>query len=179
VANTGKSLVARHRNSSARFWHKGSDGVPATTLIKRALQRYWRLSRGLTVAVYACVFDSGGRVLLVHNSADGAWHFPGGGALKTEALEDALSRHLAISPGIIMDGRPQLFGLYANCGDASGDHVALYAVRAWHRAGVSNNMQSSASSSFFAVSNLPERVNPHTAQRIAEIVEGRSPAEIW
>ncbi len=153
--------------------------MAATTLIKRALQRYWRLSRGLTVAVRACVFESDGRVLLVHDTVDNAWHFPGGGALKTEALEDVLSRHLAISPGIVMDGRPLLFGLYANCGDASGDHVALYAVRAWHRAGGSNEMQSGASSRFFAATELPERVNPQTALRIAEIVEARSPAEIW
>ena len=153
--------------------------MPATALIKRAMQRYWRLSRGLTVAVYACVFDSESRVLLVHHAGDDAWHFPGGGALMTEAFEDALNRHLAFPSGIVMNGRPHLFGLYANCGAPSGDHVALYVVRTWHHADDGGDIQSRDISRFFAIRDLPENINPQTDQRIAEIIEARSPAGMW
>ncbi|MGL4397524.1 MAG: NUDIX domain-containing protein [Hyphomicrobium sp.] len=148
-------------------------------LITRSLQRYWRISRGLTLGAQACVIKDAAEVLLIRHTYRPGWHFPGGGVEKGEALEMALAREVAEETGIILVGRPALFGIYDNARFFPGDHVALYVVRSWRQPIVPQPNREIAEQRFFRREALPDGIHASTALRIEEVFEGRMPAEVW
>lgn len=126
--------------------------------VTKALQRYWRLSRGLTLSTAALVIDERSRVLLVRgqglaaargtsaatgNAAnnDGGrapreWRLPGGAVGKGEAAAAAISRQLtgpSAAGGLMLELRepPRLIGIRSNFDERPNDHTVLYAVTNW------------------------------------------------
>ncbi len=153
--------------------------MPIKRFVTRGLQRYWRISRGLTLGAQGCVLDAANRVLLVHHTYRPGWHFPGGGVEKGETAELALIRELREEAGILLQGRPKLFGLYNNQHLFPGDHIALYVVRSWTQPEVPPPNREIAGQGFFAVADLPAGLNTQTAIRIREILSSSAPAEMW
>jgi 8-oxo-dGTP pyrophosphatase MutT (NUDIX family) len=153
--------------------------LPVSRIVTRGLQRYWRVSRALTLGAQGCVLDASGRVLLIRHTYRPGWHFPGGGVEKRETAEDAVVRELHEEAGVIIDGRPRLFGLYANHLAFPGDHIVLYVVRSWRQDAVPPPNREIAEQGFFSPDRLPGGINPSTALRIGEIVAGRTPADVW
>lgn len=148
-------------------------------IVTRTLQRYWRFSRGLTLGAQGCVLDARNRVLLIRHTYRPGWHFPGGGVEKRETAETALIRELDEEAGILVDGRPELFGLYCNARLFPGDHIALYIVRSWRQPSIPPPNREIAEQRFYAISELPSDVNAATRLRINEILSASSPAELW
>lgn len=126
-----------------------------------------------------CVIDAAERILLIRHAYRPGWHFPGGGVETNETLETALARELREEAGIVLDDRPSLFGIYAHHRIFKGDHIVLFVVRAWHQPAIPLPNREVAEQGFFAANELPDDVNPPTAMRIAEILEGRAPAQMW
>lgn len=153
--------------------------LPLSKIVTRGLQRYWRVSRGLTLGAQGCVLDASNRVLLIRHTYRPGWHFPGGGVEKCETAECAVIRELHEEAGIVVEGRPRLYGLYANHTLFPGDHIALYVLRSWHQPSVPLPNREIAEQGFFAPDQLPAEVNASTAKRIGEIVAGRTPADVW
>jgi ADP-ribose pyrophosphatase YjhB (NUDIX family) len=151
----------------------------STRLFTKILQRYWRASRGLTLGAQALVIDQESRILLIRHTYRPGWHFPGGGVERHEAAEAALARELKEEAGVVLAGKAELYGLYANFRVFPGDHIALFLVRDWEQPLVPQPTHEIAAHGFFAKDELPRDVNEGTLRRIREVLEGAPRSLIW
>jgi len=180
AARTTLAIVSRSwRWSVQRRRFKECPPLTAADLLTKALQRYWRLSRGLTLGAQGVVIAPDNRVLLIRHTYRPGWHFPGGGVERGETVVDALTRELAEEAGILLDGQPELFGLYANERFFRGDHIALFVVRAWRQPVVPGPNREIAAQGFFTLDALPADTHPPTRIRLSEILEGQDRAQHW
>ena len=152
---------------------------PLEPTIRRLLHLCWRLSRGLTVGVRALVIDPQGRVFLVKHSYIAGWHLPGGGVEIDEPVSVALARELREEGNIELVAAPQLHALYFNRRASRRDHVALYVVRAFRQIAPPQPDREIVAHGFFAANALPEDTARSTRARIAEVLGGKTTAEIW
>jgi ADP-ribose pyrophosphatase YjhB (NUDIX family) len=148
-------------------------------LMRRLFHFYWRFARGLTLGVRAVVIDGTGRVFLVKHSYVAGWHLPGGGVEVNETLVTALTRELREEGNIELSEQPDFFAIYFNRRASRRDHVALYVVRAFHQSAPPQPNHEIIAHGFFATDALPEETTRATRARIAEVVDGRTVAELW
>lgn len=146
---------------------------------RRVLHFYWRFSRGLTLGVRAVVIDGSGKVFLVMHSYVPGWHLPGGGVEIGEAAAVALARELREEGNIELVEQPTLFGVYFNRRISRRDHVALYVVRAFRQDAPPQPNHEIVAHGFFAPYALPAETTGATRNRLAEVLNGRPPAELW
>jgi ADP-ribose pyrophosphatase YjhB (NUDIX family) len=148
-------------------------------MIAKALQRYWRLSRGLTLGAQGVIVDESNRVLLIRHTYVPGWRFPGGGVERREPVELALARELGEEAGVVLTGPAELFGIYANFRIFPNDHVALFVTRQWHQTHIPPPNREIVEQARFSPDALPPDVNPATARRIAEIFAGAPRDTMW
>jgi 8-oxo-dGTP pyrophosphatase MutT (NUDIX family) len=152
---------------------------PTRNLTTRILQRYWRLTRGLTLGAQGCVIDSSQRILLVRHTYRPGWHFPGGGVEKGESVFEALTRELQEEAGVHLSGEPELYGLYSNSSYFPGDHIALFLIRDWHQPSVPRPSREIAEQRFVSGDELPSEINRPTRDRILEILQKKPRSQTW
>jgi 8-oxo-dGTP pyrophosphatase MutT (NUDIX family) len=148
-------------------------------ILVKALQRYWRLTRSLTMGAQGLVLDSQQRVLLVRHGYRPGWHFPGGGVEKTEAIAQALARELQEEVGIDLDEPAQLFGVYSHFHDFPADHIALFVVRKWRQTRVPVPNREIREYRFCAQADLPGDTSQGARRRIDEVLAGVPRSEAW
>ena len=153
--------------------------MPFNRLLTKGFQRYWRYSRGLTLAVAVHVCDAGGRVLLVRTEPDARWRLPEGAALKGETAGDTVARCLAAGAGITITDEPRLFAIYAGAPHASADQIALYTVPSWRLNGDLAKGQSERRHAFFDAGQLPRDTSGAARARINDVRAGRQASELW
>jgi len=147
--------------------------------IRRFLHFYWRFARGLTFGVRGLVIDGAGRVFLIKHSYIAGWHLPGGGVEAGETLATALARELREEGNIELGEPPLFFAVYFNRRVSRRDHVALYVVRSFHQTAAPQPNSEIVAHGFFAPDALPPDTSRATRERIAEVLGGRSAAELW
>ena len=148
-------------------------------LMRRLFHFYWRFARGLTLGGRAVVIDGTGRVFLVKHSYVAGWHLPGGGVEVGETLMTALMRELREEGNIELGEQPDFFAVYFNRRASRRDHVALYVVRAFRQSAPPQPNHEIIAHGFFAPDALPEETTRATRARIAEVLDGRTVAELW
>ena len=152
---------------------------PRNKAMHRVMQGYWRLTRGLTMGAQGLVLDGQGRVLLIRHTYRPGWHFPGGGVERNESVQAALQRELEEEAGIVIEGTPELVGLYANFRFFPSDHVALFLVRQWRQHPGPRRSSEIAENGFFAPDSLPEGTIGPVRRRLAEALAGKPRDEAW
>lgn len=144
-----------------------------------ALQRWFRLRRGMTLGVRAMLIDTDNRVLLVRHGYAHGWHFPGGGVEPGESLLTAVTRETLEEAGASFKAQPQLHGVFTNFEAFPGDHVALFVSRDFVRTDAPRPTFEIQEQGFFARDALPEATTEGTRRRIAEVLDGRATSETW
>jgi ADP-ribose pyrophosphatase YjhB (NUDIX family) len=152
---------------------------PFEPALRRVLHLYWQHARGLTLGVRGLVLDAQGRVFLIKHSYVTGWHLPGGGVEPGEALGTALERELREEGNIELMGAPELFAMYWNKRISRRDHVALYIVRAFRQSAPPQPNSEIVAHGFFAPDAFPAGTTASTRARVAEVLDGRTAAEIW
>lgn len=137
-------------------------------------QKYWRWSRALTLGVRAIVIDPEKRILLVRHTYTEGWNLPGGGVEFGESVEESLARELDEEGGVILEGAPELVGIYDNRAIFPGDHVAIYVVRHWRRDRIPAPNMEIAETGFFHPDALPDNTVPSARRRIEEMLGRRT-----
>ena len=148
-------------------------------LVRYALHRYWRVSRGMTLGVRAVVLDEDDRVFLVRHTYTPGWHLPGGGVEPGETLLDALAKELSEEGNITLEGAAVLHGVFFNRHTSNRDHVAVYVVRDFKQSGPRGPDRELAETGFFALSDLPVETTSATRSRIEEVVGDLQPGPYW
>jgi len=148
-------------------------------LVTKAVQRYWRLQRGLTLGAQGLVIGADGGILLVKHTYRPGWHFPGGGVERHEIAQVAVARELEEEAGVIVSEAPELFGLYANFRAFPSDHIALYVVRDWVQPSMPKPNREIAAHGFFTKDALPTDINAATQRRILEVLDGAPRELLW
>jgi 8-oxo-dGTP pyrophosphatase MutT (NUDIX family) len=140
---------------------------------------YWRLTRGATLGAQGAIFDGEDRVLLIRQSYTAGWQFPGGGVEWRETAEKAMVREVFEETGVVVKGRPQFHGLFANFAWLPSDHVALFVVKEWERPSVPPPNREIVECRWFAREELPGNVVRAVPRRIEEILDGAPIAPYW
>jgi 8-oxo-dGTP pyrophosphatase MutT (NUDIX family) len=159
---------------------RGKTRCMARKMTLSLLAAYWRLKRGATLGAQGVVFDNENQVLLIRHSYRPGWHFPGGGVEWRETAETAMTREVFEEAGVIVKGRPQFHGLFANnLSWLPSDHIAVFIVREWERPFVPPPNREILESRFFARDALPDGVIPAVQRRLAEILDGKPLEPHW
>lgn len=139
----------------------------------------WRMRRGMTLGAQGAVIDTDGRVLLVRHGYRPGWWFPGGGVEWGETLVTALARELEEEVGVTLTAEPALHGIFSNFTSFPGDHIAVFVVRDWERRADYRKRGEIAEARMFAWRDLPERIDPGTRARLAEIFDNVKLRPLW
>ena len=138
-----------------------------------------RLGPRITLGVRLLALNADGELLLVRHSYLPGFTLPGGGVDPGETTREAAMREAREEAGLDFAEPPTLFHLYLNRRLENRDHVALFVARGVMQRAVPAPGLEIRETGFFRPDALPGDVTPATRARIAEVLGGAPPSDIW
>lgn len=133
----------------------------------------------LTLGARLLALDDSGGVFLVRHSYLPGLHLPGGAVDAEETCRAAAVREAAEEGGLVLTETPRLFGIYHSSIAGRRDHVVLYVSRGARQPVAKRPSLEILSARFYPADAIPEDANRPTRDRIAEVLHGQPPSEIW
>lgn len=138
-----------------------------------------RFAAPISLGVRVLALNGKGEVLLVRHSYLPGLALPGGGVEPGETAREAAMREAEEEAGIEFDTPPRLFHLYLNRRLENRDHVALFVARDVRQPHPPAPRAEILWTGFHAPHDLPGDVTPATRRRIAEVLNGDPPPDLW
>ena len=135
--------------------------------------------RVMTLGVRILVRNDEGQVLLVRHTYVPGWYLPGGAVERGETVQQAAVKELYEECDVEALSEPSLFHFYRNPSTSRFDHVALFVCTEWRQVTIKMPGHEIAETGFFAADDLPEGTTDPTRNRIAELLNGQSVADVW
>jgi 8-oxo-dGTP pyrophosphatase MutT (NUDIX family) len=133
----------------------------------------------LSLGVRLIALDGERRVFLVRHSYLPGWHLPGGAVDPDETLRAAAIREAAEEGGLLLDRRPELFHVYRSTAGGRRDHIALFVVEGARQERPQRPGAEIIASGFYPLDALPAGVTGATRARLAEVLDGEEPDDVW
>jgi ADP-ribose pyrophosphatase YjhB (NUDIX family) len=133
----------------------------------------------VSLGVRLIAFDGARRVFLVRHSYLPGWHLPGGAVDPDETLRAAAIREAGEEGGLVFDRRPELFHVYRGATGGRRDHIALFVAEGARQERPRRPGAEIIASGFYPADALPRGVTGATRERIAEVLEGSEPGDVW
>lgn len=128
----------------------------------------WVVTRPVTLGVRILLIKDG-QVLLVKQSYQNGWYFPGGGVKRNETVEQAARREAKEEVGAEL-GKLELFGIYDLFYEKS-DHIVLFKCTDFTYTGKTDFEIEQVQS--FTLNALPPDIAEGHDRRIKEYLEGQ------
>lgn len=125
---------------------------------------YWFIFRPKTFGVKAILFDKNEKVLLIKNSYDKRFMFPGGGIKRNETPEQAAKRELWEETGIVAQEIKQI-GEYTSSAEYKKDTIYFYYVPEYSQAKQTKSPEIDKIG-FYSLSELPQPLSESTKRRL-------------
>jgi ADP-ribose pyrophosphatase YjhB (NUDIX family) len=133
----------------------------------------------LSLGVRLVALDAEGRVFLVRHSYLPGWHLPGGAVDPDETLREAAIREAEEEGGLVFARRPELFHVYRSTAGGRRDHIALFVAEGAGQDGPRRPGAEIIASGFYPPDALPEGTTAATRDRLAEVLAGAVPEDVW
>lgn len=133
----------------------------------------------LSLGVRLLALDEAGGVFLVRHSYLPGLHLPGGAVDAGETCREAAVREAAEEGGLLLAAPPGLFQVYRSTAGGRRDHVLLYVARGARQLRPARPGLEILSAGFHPLARLPADLTAPTRRRIAEVLEGEPPSEVW
>lgn len=145
-------------------------------IVIMGLQRFWRISRGLTLSVATVIIDAEGRFILAPANDKGQCDFYSAPVRVGESAYDAAAKLLREQAGLLPTSQPTLFAIYSNAAQLPNNHIALFLVSNWQP-----DPQASPRSRphAFSLDQLPSTASPAVLRRVAEIMGQAAQQTAW
>jgi len=133
----------------------------------------------LTLGVRLLALDADGRVFLVRHSYISGLHLPGGAVDLGETCAEAATREAAEEGNLLLSGPPSLFHVYWNPTPARRDHIVFFVARGVRQSAPRPASLEIVGSGFHAPDALPADTTESTRTRLAEVLGGAPPSDLW
>ncbi|WP_392663344.1 NUDIX domain-containing protein [Amaricoccus sp. B4] len=134
----------------------------------------------LTLGVRIAAFDPEGRVFLVRHSYVPGFYLPGGGVELGETCREAVIREASEEGGLVFDTPPNLHHIYRCDTLGRRDHIVLFvAYGTLTPNGFPKTGGEILDAGFYAPDALPDDATRATRARVAELMSGEAPSDIW
>ena len=167
VLNSERSSHSEAEKYEASRKTKASQVSFPRKIFLYCLQKYFLLSRPLTMGARCIVINDKREVLLIKHTYIEGWHIPGGGIDAGESAESAMQRELIEETMLQISGPLKLVGIYHCSTYSKRDHVVVFLSQEFKKIRDEQSLEI-AECRFFPLDNLPVDTDKDTAAWISD-----------